>query len=33
MPLDEVVILDADTNEIESPFDDCAKIPQEVVRF
>ncbi|XP_031569681.1 DENN domain-containing protein 1A-like [Actinia tenebrosa] len=31
MPLDEVVILDADTNEIDTPFHDCAKIPQDVI--
>ena len=31
MPLDEVVILDADKNEITNPFDDMNIFPPEVV--
>lgn len=33
MPLDEVVIFDADTNTIESPFDDVAQLPSDAVSF
>ena len=31
MPLDEVVIVDADTNVVESPFDDLAQLPSDTV--
>ena len=31
MPLDDVVILDADKNELSSPFNDMEIFPQEVV--
>ncbi|KAJ8039527.1 DENN domain-containing protein 1A [Holothuria leucospilota] len=31
-PIDEVVILNADTNEIENPFNDVATLPQDVVK-
>lgn len=31
MPLDEVVIVDADTNIVESPFDDLAQLPSDTV--
>ena len=31
MPLDEVVIVDADTNVVESPFDDVSQLPADSV--
>ena len=31
MPLDEVVIFDADTNIVESPFDDVSQLPPDAV--
>ena len=31
MPLDEVVIVDADTNVVESPFDDVSQLPADAV--
>ncbi|PIK47969.1 putative DENN domain-containing protein 1A [Apostichopus japonicus] len=31
-PIDEVVILNADTNEIENPFDDIETLPSDIVR-
>ena len=31
MPLDEVVIVDADTNVVESPFDDVSQLPADTV--
>lgn len=30
-PIDEVVILNADTNEIENPFDDIETLPSDIV--
>lgn len=31
MPLDEVVIVDADSNTVESPFDDVSQLPADTV--
>ena len=31
MPLDEVVIFDADANVVESPFDDVSQLPPDAV--
>ena len=31
MPLDEVVIFDADANQVEAPFDDPSTLPYDVV--
>ena len=31
MPLDDVVILDVDKNEIDQPFDDLENLPHEAV--
>lgn len=33
MPLDEVVIVDADTNVVESPFDDISQLPADAVSW
>ena len=33
MPLDEVVIVDADTNVVESPFDDISQLPADTVSW